>query len=79
VKRLAKAAGVDASDPRAVSTFHRKRKGRKTSNNEWRNPQDPDAKVGPDKKGATPMLYRPEHVADLETGRDRRCRSQTAR
>jgi transposase len=68
VKRLAKAAGVDTSDPRAVSTFDRKRKGRKTSNKEWQNPHDPDAKVGPDKKGATRMLYKPEHVVDLETG-----------
>jgi len=68
VKRLAKAAGVDTTDPRAVSTFDRKRKGRKTSNKEWQNPHDPDAKVGPDKKGATRMLYKPEHVVDLETG-----------
>ena len=68
VKRLAAAAGVDTADPRAVSTFDRKRKGRKTSNAEWQNPHDPDAKVGPDKKGVTRMLYKPEHVVDLETG-----------
>lgn len=68
VKRLAKEAGVDVSDPRAVSTFDRKRKGRTTSNKDWQNPHDPDAKVGPDKKGATRMLYKPEHVVDLETG-----------
>jgi transposase len=68
VKRLAKEAGVDVSDPRAVSAFDRKRKGRKTSNTEWHNPHDPDAKVGPDKKGVTRMIYKPEHVVDLETG-----------
>jgi len=68
VKRLAEAAGVDPADPRAVSTFDRKRKGRTTSNEEWQNPHDPDAKVGPDKKGVTRMLYKPEHVVDLETG-----------
>lgn len=68
VKRLAKEAGVDASDPRAVSAFDRKRPGRKTSNTEWQNPHDPDAKVGPDKKGVTRMIYKPEHVVDLETG-----------
>jgi transposase len=68
VKRLAKDAGVDVSDPRAVSAFDRKRPGRKTSNKDWRNPHDPDAKIGPDKKGATRMLYKPEHVVDLETG-----------
>lgn len=68
VKRLAAAAGVDPADPRAVSTFDRKRKGRKTSNTEWQNPHDPEAKVGPDKKGTTRMIYKPEHVVDLETG-----------
>jgi len=68
VKRLAAAAGVDTADPRAVSTFDRKRTGRKTSNVEWQNPHDPDAKVGPDKKGVTRLLYKPEHVVDLETG-----------
>jgi transposase len=68
VKRLAKAAGVDTADPRAVSTFDRKRPGRTTSNDDWQNPHDPDAKVGPDKKGVTRMIYKPEHVVDLETG-----------
>lgn len=68
VKRLAKEAGVDTTDPKAVSTFDRKRPGRKTSNDEWANPHDPDAKVGPDKKGVTRMIYKPEHVIDLETG-----------
>jgi len=68
VKRLAKEAGVDTTDPRAVSAFDRKRAGRTTSNKEWQNPHDPDAKVGPDKKGVTRMIYKPEHVVDLETG-----------
>ncbi len=68
VKRLAKDAGVDTTDPRAVSTFDRKRPGRTTSNDDWQNPHDPDAKVGPDKKGVTRLIYKPEHVVDLETG-----------
>jgi transposase len=68
VKRLAKEAGVDPEDPRAVSTFDRTRKGRTTSNKDWQNPHDPDAKVGPDKKGVTRLIYKPEHVVDLETG-----------
>lgn len=68
VKRLAAAAGVDPTDARAVSAFDRKRPGRTTSNAEWQNPHDPDAKVGPDKKGVTRMIYKPEHVVDLQTG-----------
>lgn len=68
VRTLAKAAGVNADDPAAVARFDRKRNGRKTSNAEWYNPHDPDAKVSIDKHGATDMLYKTEHVVDLETG-----------
>lgn len=68
VGKLAEAAGVDASDAAAVRRFDRKRKGRKTSNDTRRNPHDPDAKIGRTKRGATRMIYKPEHVVDLETG-----------
>jgi transposase len=68
VKRLAAEAGVDGEDVAAVRRFDKQRPGRKTSNAEWVNPHDPDAKVGPAKDGATDMLYKPEHVVDLDTG-----------
>ena len=68
VKKLAAEAGIDPNDAKAVRRFDRKRKGRKTSNEEWVNPHDPEAKVGRDKHGATDMLYKPEHVTDLESG-----------
>jgi transposase len=68
VKKLAAAAGVDPKDEGAVRRFDRKRPGRKTSNEEWKNPHDPDAKIGRTKRGATRMLYKAEHVVDLETG-----------
>jgi transposase len=68
VQRLAVAAGIDPDDARAVRTFDRKRKGRTTSNADWVNPSDPDAKIGPDKKGVTRMIYKPEHVVDADTG-----------
>lgn len=68
VKGLAKEAGVDVNDPAAVARFDRGRKGRKTSNKEWYNPDDPDAKVGRTKDGAYDMIYKPEHTVDLETG-----------
>jgi hypothetical protein len=32
------------------------------------NPHDPEAKVGRTKHGATDMIYKPEHVSDLESG-----------
>ena len=57
-----------AADPAAVRRFDRNRKGRKTSNDTWQNPHDPDAKIGRTKRGSTRMVYKPEHVVDLETG-----------
>ena len=68
VKRLAAAAGLDPEDTKAVRRFDRRREGRKTSNLEWQNPHDPEAKVGRTKDGATDMTYKPEHVTDLESG-----------
>lgn len=68
VKRLAAGAGIDPDDTKAVRRFDKKREGRTTSNKEWVNPHDPDAKVGVTKHGACDMVYKPEHVTDLETG-----------
>jgi transposase len=68
VLELATAAGVDTSDMAAVARFDRKRANRKTSNSEWHNPHDPDSKISRDKHGATDMLYKTEHVVDLDTG-----------
>jgi transposase len=68
VKGLAADAGVDREDTVAVRRFDRQRSGRKTSNEEWVNPNDPDAKVARAKNGASDMLYRPENIVDLDTG-----------
>ena len=68
VKRLAAEAGIDPDDTKAVRRFDKQRKGRKTSNKDWVNPNDPDAKVGMTKHGACDMVYKPEHVTDLESG-----------
>jgi transposase len=68
VKRLAAEAGVDPGDMKAVRRFDQKRVDRKTSNQEWQNPHDPEAKVGRTKDGACDMIYKPEHITDLETG-----------
>jgi len=68
ISELARQSGVDPEDKSAVARFDRKRVGRKTSNKEWYNPFDTDAKIGKTKSGATDMLYKPEHVVDLDTG-----------
>jgi transposase len=68
ISELAKQSGVNPEDKAAVARFDRKREGRKTSNTEWYNPYDADAKIGKTKAGATDMIYKPEHVVDLDTG-----------
>jgi len=68
VRRLAAEAGIDPADTKAVRRFDKKREGRKTSNQDWQNPHDPEAKIGRTKDGATDMIYKPEHVTDLESG-----------
>jgi transposase len=67
VRRLAGENGVNPEDAEAVRQFDRKRP-KKMSNDEWENPHDPDAKIGPTKAGATDMIYKPEHTVDLDTG-----------
>lgn len=68
VKGLAEAAGIDPEDDVAVRRFDKNREGRKTSNQEWVNPHEPDAKVGRRKDGACDMIHKPEHTVDLESG-----------
>jgi hypothetical protein len=68
IKKLAQESGVNPDDKAAVARFDRTRKDRKTSNEEWYNPNDPDAKIGKTKNGATDMVYKCEHIVDLDTG-----------
>ena len=67
VKRLAAQSGSEPTDSVAVRKFDRKRP-KKMSNQEWENPDDPDAKIGPKKDGATDMIYKPQSVVDWDTG-----------
>jgi hypothetical protein len=67
VKRLAQEHGIDPTDSGAVRRFDRKRP-KKMSNEEWVNPHEPEAKIGPKKDGATDMIHKAEVVVDLDTG-----------
>jgi len=67
VRRLAAESGIDPEDSDAVRRFDRKRP-KKMSNQDWENPNDPDAKIGPTKAGATDMIYKPENTVDVDTG-----------
>ena len=67
LRRLAAEAGIDAGDDEAVRRMDRKRK-KKTSNQEWVNPHDPEAEVTKMKDGTTHLAYKAEQAVDLETG-----------
>ena len=67
VEQLAKEAGLENPTAGEVAQFDRKRK-KKVSNDEWVNPNDPDAKIAKMKDGRTHMAYKAEHVVDVETG-----------
>jgi len=65
--RLAKASGLKTPSREALARLDRRRKKR-TSNAEWVNPSDPDAKVTQMKDGRTHLAHKVEHAVDLETG-----------
>ena len=65
--RLAKASGIETPTREDLARLDRKRK-KKTSNKEWTNPYDPDAKVTKMKDGRTHLAHKAEHAVDLETG-----------
>ena len=68
VKELAAQESVDPEDQGALLRFDKKRPGCRTGNKKWKNPHDPQAKVGRTKDGACDMIYKPEYVTDLESG-----------
>ncbi len=65
--RLAAASGLKTPTRAALTRLDRRRKKR-TSNAEWVNPSDPDAKVTQMKDGRTHLAHKVEHAVDLETG-----------
>ena len=67
VKGLAQASGVETPTREEWVRFDRKRK-KKTSNREWVNPHDPDAKITKLKDGRTRLGHKVEEAVDLETG-----------
>jgi len=65
--RLAETSGIQTPTREALARLDRKRK-KKTSNKDWTNPHDPDAKVTKMKDGRTHLAHKAEHAVDLETG-----------
>jgi transposase len=67
LKDLAKAAGIENPTREQLARLDRKRK-KKGSNKEWKNPNDPDARIAKMKDGSTHLAHKAEHAVDLSSG-----------
>jgi transposase len=67
LKQLARAAGIDDPTREQLARFDRKRK-KKGSNDEWKHPKDPDARITKMKDGRTHLAHKAEHAVDLSSG-----------
>lgn len=65
--RLAKESGIKTPTREALARLDRRRKKR-TSNTDWKNPSDPDAKITKMKDGRTHLAHKAEHAIDLDSG-----------
>jgi transposase len=67
LKGLAKAAGIENPTREELARMDRKRK-KKGSNEEWKSPADPDARITKMKDGRTHLAHKAEHAVDLSSG-----------
>jgi transposase len=67
LKKLAIEAGIEEPTSEQLARFDRKRK-KKMSNQDWRHPHDPDARIARMKDGRTRMSHKVEHAVDLSSG-----------
>jgi transposase len=68
IKRLAKEDGIPEPTVEEARRHDRKRKGKKTSNVDWKSKTDEDARIARLKDGRTRLAYKSEHVVDMDTG-----------
>lgn len=64
---LARESGIQTPTREQLARLDRKRP-KKGSNDEWRHPHDPDARITKMKDGRTHLAHKAEHAVDLETG-----------
>jgi transposase len=64
---LAKASGIETPTREDLARLDRKRP-KKGSNQDWKSPSDPDAKITKMKDGRTHLAHKAEHAVDMETG-----------
>jgi transposase len=67
LKQLAGAAGIEHPTREQLARFDRKRK-KKGSNDEWKHPNDSDARITKMKDGRTHLAHKAEHAVDLSSG-----------
>jgi transposase len=65
--KLAQASGISTPTREDLAKIDKKRKN-KASNDDWVNPNDPDAKITKMKDGRTHLAHKAEHAVDLDTG-----------
>jgi transposase len=65
--RLAKESGIETPTREELARLDKTRKN-KASNDDWKNPHDPDAKIAKMKDGRTHLAHKAEHAVDLESG-----------
>src|SRR5215213_8670064 len=64
---LAKQSGIETPSREDLARIDRKRK-KKSSNQDWQSPADPDARIAKMKDGTTHLAHKAEHAVDMETG-----------
>ena len=64
---LAKAEGNETPTAEDLARLDRNRPG-KGSNDDWKNPNDPDAQITKMKDGSTHMAHKAEHAVDMDSG-----------
>jgi transposase len=64
--RLAKESGIATPTREQLSKLDRKRP-KKGSNDQWKSPTDPDARITKMKDGRTHLAHKAEHAVDMET------------
>jgi transposase len=65
--RLARESGIETPTREDLARLDRKRK-KKASNDDWKNPHDPGAKITKMKDGRTHLAHKAEHAVDMDTG-----------
>jgi transposase len=64
---LAKQSGIETPTRADIAKLDRKR-AKKGSNDDWKHPHDPDAKITKMKDGRTHLAHKAEHATDLDSG-----------